>query len=101
MPLAISRPLHECWASFVAVMALIISIRAKFENQDMGNAFVGAIWLLLVGMILIGLNRFAIIERNWITEYTLEVGSIMQFALLTYIMVDRFQQLQQDNIKNL
>jgi diguanylate cyclase (GGDEF)-like protein len=80
----------------VAMIAMLGAIYLGFKRWSEG--FVAAryyaiAWtsFLLGGMIL-ALNKFNVIPRNFFTENTLQIGSAMEVILLSFALADRLNQ---------
>lgn len=56
-------------------------------------------WLIyLLGVLMIGLNKFAWLPRNIITEYAMQLGSALEVILLSFALADRINQERADKL---
>lgn len=80
----------------VAMVAMLGAIYLGFKRWSEG--FVAAryytiAWTsFLIGGMVLALNKFSIIPRNFFTENSLQIGSAMEVILLSFALADRLNQ---------
>lgn len=67
-----------------------ISIRSLLAGFKPARFFALAFFLVLAGGAMLNFNKFGVIPRNWLTEYTTPIGSMFEMILFSLALADRF-----------
>lgn len=67
-----------------------ISIRSLLAGFKPARFFALAFFLVLAGGAMLNFNKFGVIPRNWLTEYTTPIGSMFEMILFALALADRF-----------
>lgn len=55
--------------------------------------------VLLFGIIVYAAKTLGLLPELFITEYSVQIGSVIEMVLLSYALADRFNRLKNENIK--
>ncbi len=61
--------------------------------------FLAAFGGLLVGLIAASLNMFGVVKPNWLTTYGLQIGSVLEFVLLSLALAHRLKLAQDEHVR--
>lgn len=71
------------------VSALIAGVVLLVRGQREARYYVLAYGSLLMASVMIALNKAGIIPRVFFTEYSMQIGSVMEVVLLSFALADR------------
>ncbi|MGI4804863.1 MAG: sensor histidine kinase [Janthinobacterium lividum] len=76
-------------ALFVAVIVYCIAIKLTMKNYRPAKFFLFAWSLFIVGLILFVLRNLNILPDNSYTNYTMQVGTVLEVTLLSVALADK------------
>ncbi|GAA6145105.1 sensor domain-containing diguanylate cyclase [Thalassolituus maritimus] len=79
-------------AMLAMVGAIVLGIRRWAEGFMAARYYTIAWTSFLLGGIVLALNKFNIVPRNFFTENALQIGSAMEVILLSFALADRLNQ---------
>jgi two-component system, sensor histidine kinase LadS len=79
----------------VTVMLLLTSFVCVGYRVPGARLFAVAWIMLLAGAVLLALRNFAIIPSNFLTLYSMQIGSSLEMILLSFALAARFNKLKQ------
>lgn len=74
------------------ILALSVGVARWIQGHTSARYYVIAWSTFLIGGIVLALNKFNIIPRNFITENILQLGSAIEVILLSFALADRLNQ---------
>lgn len=80
------------------VLLLSSGVYLVFKGHRAAKFFVLAWALLIVGAIIYFLRVFSVIPSSPLTEYSLQVGSVLEFMLLAFGLADRINVLKSEKV---
>ncbi|MFD2229230.1 sensor domain-containing diguanylate cyclase [Alkalimarinus sediminis] len=80
------------YATFGCFWALFSGIFAWKKGRQSAGTYVVAWSLLLVGGVILGLNKFHIVPRNIYTDYAAQIGSLIEVLLLSFALAERINK---------
>ena len=83
-------------AMSVSVMAVIVGFMRAYAGSRSAKVFLAAWGLLLVAIFITALMRFIPMPVNVITTNLISVGLIVQVALLSLALADKFNRIQRE-----
>ncbi len=87
-------------ASILAFMTLLVagimSVRRKVPSSGF---FVIAFSLYLFGLVVYRLKSWAFIPLTPVTEYSVQIGAVLQVVLISFAMSDKVKRLQKERSK--
>jgi diguanylate cyclase (GGDEF)-like protein len=85
-------------ATFVVpAVWLLITARLLQQGVQQARYFLAAFGGLLLGSMLTSLHMFGLVPGNVLTEYGLQIGSLLEFTLLSFALAHRLKLAQDDN----
>lgn len=78
----------------VTVMLLLTSFVCVGYRVPGARLFALAWMMLLTGAVLLALRNFAIIPSNFLTLYSMQIGSSLEMILLSFALAARFNELK-------
>lgn len=85
-------------ATIVApVLLLIITVGLLRQGVRQASYFLAAFAVLLLGVLLTALHMFGIVQRNFLTEYSMQIGSMLEFTLLSFALAHRVKLAREEN----
>ncbi|WP_167143300.1 diguanylate cyclase domain-containing protein [Pseudomonas sp. OTU750018] len=78
----------------VTVMLLLTSFVCVGYRVPGARLFALAWMMLLAGAVLLALRNFAIIPSNFLTLYSMQIGSSLEMILLSFALAARFNELK-------
>lgn len=79
-------------------LAMILGIYSWVKGQTSAKYYVIAWTTMLTGGIILALNKFDLIARNFYTENGLQIGSAVEVILLSFALVDRFNTEKRERL---
>lgn len=79
------------------VLLLIISLGLLRKGAQEARYFLAAFSVLLLGVLLTALHMFGIVQRNFLTEYSMQIGSMLEFTLLSFALAHRVKLAREEN----
>jgi len=79
-------------AILAMIGAIVLGVRRWAEGFVAARYYTIAWTSFLLGGIVLALNKFNIIPRNFFTENSLQIGSAMEVILLSFALADRLNQ---------
>lgn len=103
-------------ASFVAdrsliitLVSVVVSLSGVFmiatayylylKGDDNAFYYLLAWTILLFGVVIYSTKTLGLVPENFITEYSVQIGSAIEMILLSYALADRFNRLRDENIQ--
>ena len=82
-----------------AIAGTVAGIYAWRQGFRPAGYFCAAYFALFAGTLVIALNKFGLVPRNFFTENAQEIGSLAEVLLLSFALADRINELrrQKDN----
>lgn len=77
------------WAVFGIVLALGVGMYRWLKGDSSAKYYCIAWYTLLVSGVVLALNKFDIVPRNFFTENALQLGSALEVILLSFALADR------------
>ncbi|MBF0352864.1 MAG: response regulator [SAR324 cluster bacterium] len=94
----IIRPL-VLTALLTSAVILINGILCLFRQYRPARYFMIAWTSLLIGIALTILKNFGLLPHNFVTEYGIQIGSMLEVVLLSLALADRISVIKQENDK--
>jgi two-component system, sensor histidine kinase LadS len=85
---------------FIAYVIFLAVISWRKNDYQPAKRFLIAWTCLLVGIIIHGLEFNAIISRNFITTYIIQIATICEAVMLSFALGERFSLLKNEREKN-
>ncbi len=79
------------------VLLLVITIGLLRKGVRQASYFLAAFTVLLLGVLLTALHMFGIVQRNFLTEYSMQIGSMLEFSLLSFALAHRVKLAREEN----
>ena len=77
------------WAVFAITIALTIGTYRWLHGDSSAKYYCIAWYTLLIGGVVLALNKFDVIPRNFFTENATQLGSALEVILLSFALADR------------
>lgn len=77
------------WAVSCITVALGIGMYRWLEGDSSAKYYCIAWYTLLIGGVVLALNKFDVIPRNFLTENAVQLGSALEVILLSFALADR------------
>ena len=112
MPSAFVMP-YRAGISSAMILAMIaisygafIAVLRLFDGFKLARVFVLAWAMVVIGGLVMALSKFGLIPRNAITEAAVQIGSVLEVALLSFALAHRLnlekkQRIEAQNIANI
>ncbi len=81
------------------ILAFISSIRCYFKGWKPARFYILAWTMLLLGMFVLALRQLGKLPVNLFTEYSLQIGSVLEVILLSLGLADRINVLKEEKEK--
>ena len=92
IPYSIGIRIIIVYAAFGCLWALFTGIYAWRKGNQSAAIYVVAWSWLLVGGIILALNKFHIFPRNTFTDYAAQFGSLIEVLLLSFALAERINK---------
>jgi two-component system, sensor histidine kinase LadS len=83
------------FAAFGCVWGLTVGLVAMQRRVASAHIYVVAWALLLVGGIIMALNKIHLLPRNLLTDYAIQLGSLLEVLLLSFALAERINRERQ------
>ena len=90
---------HMAWSCFVAIFWLLLGIKEWNRGNSSALLFVVSWGALIVGAIILMMNRSGYIPRSLVSEYSFQIGSIIQVTLISLALAMRIQKERDQKTK--
>jgi signal transduction histidine kinase/PAS domain-containing protein len=80
----------------VASLCILAGLKSWRSGNPLGLYFMLAWISFLVGTVLAALNKFAVLDRNLITESTQQIGSYLEVTLLSFALAYRLNLMSKE-----
>lgn len=77
------------WAVFGITIALIVGMYRWLHGDSSAKYYCIAWYTLLIGGVILAMNKFDILPRNLLTENATQLGSALEVILLSFALADR------------
>ncbi len=77
------------WAVFGISIALSVGMYRWLHGDSSAKYYCIAWYTLLIGGVILALNKFDVIPRNFLTENATQLGSALEVILLSFALADR------------
>ncbi|SDT87799.1 diguanylate cyclase [Halopseudomonas salegens] len=94
LPVQLALQVMSVFGLGTTVLMMICGIHCIFLGAPGARIFVLAWGLMLMGAALLALRNFALIPNNFITLYSVQVGSALEMLLLSFGLAARFNELK-------
>ncbi|MEE2732764.1 MAG: 7TM diverse intracellular signaling domain-containing protein [Pseudomonadota bacterium] len=74
---------------FACVFDMIVGGLSWYKGVNNARFYVIAWLMFLGGGVLLALNKLGILPQNFITEYSVQIGSVLEAVLLSFAMAER------------
>lgn len=99
VPYSIIMPITSYFAFPVILFALYIAIKLSFKKDRTAQYFTLAWMSFSVGFMVFVLNKVGILPRTFITEHGIQIGTVLNVALLSFALAERINRANKDAIK--
>lgn len=89
MPYYISIHLLVPLGLFVIILDMVVGVLALFHQVPNARYYLIAWSAFLVGALMFALNKLGVLPANFLTEYSMQMGSILEAVLLSFAMAER------------
>lgn len=85
----------------VVAPVVLLGITAVMLRRGHHQAryFLAAFGGLLIGLIAASLSMFDLVKPNWLTAYGLQIGSVLEFVLLSLALAHRLKLAQESHVQ--
>lgn len=94
MPVQLALQTMSVFGLTVTLLLIICGIHCVFLGVAGARIFVLAWGLMMTGAVLLALRNFALIPNNFITLYSVQIGSALEMLLLSFGLAARFNELK-------
>ena len=85
--------------TLVAPLILLgITVMMLRRGHHQARYFMAAFGGLLVGVVASSLSMFDLVEPNWLTTYGMQIGSVLEFVLLSLALAHRLKLAQEAHV---
>jgi two-component system, sensor histidine kinase LadS len=81
------------------VVLLGITTAMLRRGHQQARYFLAAFGGLLIGLIAASLSMFDLVKSSWLTTYGLQIGSTLEFVLLSLALAHRFKLAQDEHVR--
>ena len=89
LPYSVMIRVAVLMALIIASFSFIAGLMVAVKGERSGWFFVAAWGSFLIGIALLTLNKYGVLPRTWLTEYSIQLGSIFEVIVLSYALADR------------
>lgn len=97
LPYAIPIKIVTLATIITPVFLLIITLGLLRQGVQQARYFLAAFTVLLLGVMLTAVHMFGIVQRNFLTEYSMQIGSMLEFTLLSFALAHRVKLAREEN----
>lgn len=73
----------------IALVSFVAGVLVAIKRERSGAYFVAAWGCFLIGIALLMLNKYSVLPRTLLTEYSIQWGSVFEVLVLSYALADR------------
>ncbi|UZE96714.1 sensor domain-containing diguanylate cyclase [Alkalimarinus alittae] len=92
IPYSIGIRIIIIYAVFGCFWALVAGVIAWRQGRQSAGIYVAAWSWLLIGGVVLALNKFHVFPRNIYTDYAAQIGSLIEVLLLSFAMAERISK---------
>jgi len=74
---------------FACLFEMLVGVMSWYKGVNNARFYVIAWLFFLGGGVLLALNKLSILPTNFITEYAVQIGSVLEAVLLSFAMAER------------
>ena len=89
MPYYIAIHLLVPLGLFVVLLDMVVGVLAAVKRVPNARYYLIAWSAFLVGALMFALNKLGVLPANYFTEYSMQIGSLMEAVLLSFAMAER------------
>lgn len=97
-PYSIIMPVASYFAFPVILFALYIAIKLSLKKDRTAQYFTLAWMSFSLGFMVFVLNKVGIFPRTFITEHGIQIGAVLNVALLSFALADRINRANKNAI---
>jgi diguanylate cyclase (GGDEF)-like protein len=86
-------------ALMVALLVVLAGILSLIKGIGQAHYFMLALTALAAGVVLYVFKTFGILPSNIFTEYSMQIGSVVEVILLSFALADRMRLMKEDNAR--
>jgi diguanylate cyclase len=92
-------PIKVVTLSTIAAPILLLGVTLVLMRRGLRQAryFMAAFTVLLVGVLMTALHMFGVVQRNLFVEYSMQIGSMLEFTLLSFALAHRVKLAREEN----
>lgn len=94
LPVQLALQTMSVFGLTVTLMLIICGIHCILLGVPGARIFVLAWGLMMTGAVLLALRNFALIPNNFVTLYSVQIGSALEMLLLSFGLAARFNELK-------
>lgn len=81
------------------VFMLSVAVYIYLTGERNARLYLLAWGVLLFGIIIYAAKTLGLLPESFITEYSVQIGSVIEMVLLSYALAERFNRLKNENIR--
>ncbi|MEM7259719.1 MAG: 7TM diverse intracellular signaling domain-containing protein, partial [Pseudomonadota bacterium] len=85
--------------SVAGIFMISTSYYLYLKGDDNAFYYLLAWTILLFGIVIYAGKTLGVVPENFITEYSVQIGSAIEMILLSYALADRFSRLRDENVR--
>lgn len=89
VPYSVSIHLLVPLGLFACVFEMLVGVMAWYRGVHNARYYVVAWLMFLLGGVMLALNKLNVLPTNILTEYSLQIGSVLEAVLLSFAMAER------------
>ena len=89
MPYRISIHVLVPLGLFACIFEMVVGGMSWYKGVNNARFYVIAWLSFLAGGVLLALNKLGVLPQNFITEYSVQIGSVLEAVLLSFAMAER------------
>lgn len=74
---------------FACIFEMVVGGLSWYKGVNNARFYVIAWLMFLCGGVLLALNKLGVLPQNFITEYSVQIGSVLEAVLLSFAMAER------------
>lgn len=92
-------PIRAATMGTIVSPMLLLAIAAVMLSRGVRRAryFLAAFSGLLLGVLLTSLHMFGLVQSSLLTEYGMQIGSLLEFTLLSFALAHRLKLAREEN----
>ena len=89
MPYRVSNHVLVPLGLFACIFEMVVGGMSWYKGVNNARFYVIAWLSFLAGGVLLALNKLGVLPQNFITEYSVQIGSVLEAVLLSFAMAER------------